>query len=168
MHSSTITVAPVLRKRALVAAALALVGLAATVTARDASAQKGGARRRACNEATLRGSYGFLASGWKPVPPPLGGGLERFTAAGFWSFDGRGSFTFEAGAALHGEVTGTNPDPEGIVGSYTVNSNCTGTLSWAPAPVFPPIEYTIAIVDEARQVKAATITGLSTLELVQR
>jgi hypothetical protein len=120
---------------------------------------------RECSNATLRGDYGFLASGVKALGP---GTTERFTASGIWTFDGNGTFTHGAGGGLHGELSGTNPDSEGMTGEYEVNSNCTGTMSFQPPIPVPPLRWTIVIVGNAREVKAANATGLSTLELTRR
>jgi hypothetical protein len=148
---------------------LTLAAIAATfaLTTGRVTAQDGGDRR--CSEQTLQGDYGFLVSGFKPVPPPLGGGLERFNAVGIYSFDGNGTFTFEPGGALTGEITGLSPDPTNSVGTYEINANCTGTMSWQPnlgVPVL--IKFTVVVVDNAREVKLAGTTGLSQGEAVRR
>ena len=117
-----------------VAIGLVAVGLSKRDVAAHDEEDRGHGRE--CSNATLRGDYGFLVSGFKPVPPPLGGGLERFNAAGIYAFDGNGTFTFEGGA-LQDEITGKNPDPSNVVGTYEVNPNCTGTMSWQPDPPVP-------------------------------
>jgi hypothetical protein len=123
-------------------------------------ASQGEAPGRVCSDQTLRGDYGLLASGVRAVPPFLGGGTERFVATAMWTFHGDGTFTFQTtGAGLHGEVTGREtPFPGDIVGTYTVNPNCTGTLQWQPPVPVPPIVYSLVIVDNAREVKAAVMS----------
>jgi hypothetical protein len=157
-----------LGRRGLIwALAIALVGSVALTTRRDLAAQDDESGR-VCSNVTLHGDYGYLVSGFKPVPPPLGGGLERFNAAGVFAFDGNGTFTFEGGA-LQGEITGTNPDPSNVVGTYEVNPNCTGTMSWQPnlaVPVF--IRFAIVVVDNAKQVKLAGTTGLSQGDAIRK
>ena len=120
--------------------------------------------RPVCSNHTLRGDYGFLASGERRLGPTL----EKFTASGVWTFDGGGAFTFGAGDGLHGALTGSQPTAEGLTGTYTINPNCTGTLAFQPPLPVPPIQFTIVVVDNAKAVKAANTTGLSTLELTRQ
>lgn len=114
---------------------------------------------RPCSNASLRGTYGFLLTGVRAVPPPLGGGTEMVVSTGVRRYDGNGSFADSSGG-LHGQVTGITPDPGGAVGTYVVNPDCTGTssisLPWLPFP----IEQTFVIVDNGRQVKEAVMTPL--------
>jgi hypothetical protein len=145
-------------------AVAAVAGVVASITG-PVSAQTDG---RVCADATLRGDYGFLISGFKPVPPPLGGGLERFNAVGIYAFDGNGTFTVEGGA-LQGEVTGLNPDPPNPVGAYELEPNCTGTMSWQPNLNVPVVlRFAIVVVDNARQIKLAGSTGISQGEAVRK
>jgi hypothetical protein len=125
---------------------------------------------RTCGNETLRGDYGFLASGRKALPPPpFGpGGTESFTASGIWSFDGSGTFTHAAGNGLHGELSGTNPDSTGLTGEYEVDANCNGTMLFQPPGPVPPLQWTIVIVSRGQQVFAANTSGLSTVEMVKK
>jgi hypothetical protein len=114
---------------------------------------------RPCTNATLRGSYGFMLSGVRNVPPPLGGGTEMIMATGVRRYDGNGGFT-DSGSGLHGQVTGITADPGGVTGIYNVNPDCTGTTTvFIPGLPFP-IEHTFVIVDNGRQVKEAVMSPL--------
>jgi hypothetical protein len=130
----------------------------ALTTPRDVGAQ-GDESGRACSNGTLRGDYGLSASGIRAVPPLLGGGTEHFVATAMWSFQGDGRFTQGPGGGLHGQVTGSQPDPIEIPGTYEVNSNCTGRMQLHVAELPFPIEYTFVIVDNAREVKAGVMSG---------
>lgn len=137
------------------------VALAAAVLLslpRDVAAQIDGAGR-ACTNATLRGTYGFLLSGVRAVPPPFGAGTEMVVAAGVRRYDGNGNFA-DSSSGLHGQITGITPDPGGAVGTYVVNPDCTGTstisMPWLPFP----IEQAFVIVDNGRQVKEVVMTPL--------
>jgi hypothetical protein len=154
-------------RRGLVLAAV--VGLAVSVGL-TAPRRLSASGSRVCSNATLRGDYGFIASGVKAVPPPPfgAGGTERFTASGIWSFDGSGTLTHAPGAGLHGEVTGTNPDSTGLTAEYEVNPNCTGTITQQVPGVPIALHWTMVIVGSGREVKAANTTGLSTVELTRR
>jgi len=154
------------RRGLVVAVAVGLVSVGLShrgVAAHDDDQDQG----RACSNATLQGDYGFLVSGFKPIPPPTGG-LERFNAVGIYDFDGEGSFTFEGGA-LQGEITGLAPPPSNVVGTYAVNENCTGTMSWQPDPPLPVfIRFSIVVVKKGRQVELAGTTGLSQGEAIRQ
>jgi hypothetical protein len=143
-----------------------VIAVALALTTDRAVAQDGDGRL--CSAGTLRGDYGFLVSGFKPVPPPIGG-LERFNAVGIYAFDGNGTFALEPGAALTGEITGLNPFPTNHIGTYELDSNCTGTMSLQPnlgVPFF--IRFTIVVVDNGREVKLAGTTGISQGEMARK
>jgi hypothetical protein len=114
---------------------------------------------RLCTNGTLRGNYGFLLTGVRAVPPPLGGGTEMVVATGVRQYDGNGNFA-DSSSGLHGQITGVTPDLGGSVGTYVVNPDCTGTSSismpWLPFP----IEQAFVIVDNGRQVKEAVMSPL--------
>lgn len=147
------------------AAGIALV-LLPTIPSQVAAHGEGHAR--SCSERTLRGDYGLLVSGVRAVPPPLGGGTERFVATALWTFDGQGAFTQGTGAALRGEVTGTQPDTGEIPGTYVVNENCTGTMELLIPGLPVPIQYSMVIVDDAREVKAIVVSGGATTATLTR
>ena len=114
---------------------------------------------RVCGNHTLRGDYGLLASGIR--------GPEQFNATGMWTFDGQGNFTQAAGANLHGLFAGNSTSQVDMPGTYTVNPNCTGTMALFTPDLPFPIEYAIAVVDNASEVKgivtfpAASVTNIS-------
>jgi hypothetical protein len=159
---------PWLGRLAAMALGTSLV-IAATMTlSPHVVAQDDGSSRK-CSLSTLRGDYGLLASGVRRLPPPLGSGTERFAATAVWTFHGDGTFTQGPGGALKGETTGLAPAINEIPGTYQVNENCTGSLALF-APELPvPVQYSIVIVDNARQVKAiVTNPGLATVELTRK
>jgi hypothetical protein len=127
---------------------------------------------RICGNITLHGDYGLLSVGQRPVPPFLGGGIEKFVATAMTTFHGDGTFVIQGtGAGLHGEVTGVEPAGADIIGSYEVNSNCTGTMQWQPPVPVPPIVHSFVIVDNGRLVKSAIMLPLpnvTTVELVRK
>jgi hypothetical protein len=127
---------------------------------------------RTCSNMTLHGDYGLLAVGQRALPPFLGGGTEKLVATAMWTFHGDGTFLNQGtGGGLHGEVTGIEPAHDGILGTYEVNSNCTGTMQWQPPVPAPPIVYSFVIVNNGREVKAAVMSPLpniTTVELVRK
>ena len=123
---------------------------------------------RMCSNATLHGDYGLLSVGQRAVPPFLGGGIEKFVATAMTTFHGDGTFVIQSmGAGLHGEVTGVDPAGADILGTYQVNSNCTGTIQWQPPAPVPPIVHSFVIVDNARQVKSAVMSPLPNVTTVE-
>ena len=163
------------RNRWVGTAALGLVTVIAMAGAIDvqprAAAQAEGESRR-CSNASLNADYGVLAVGQRALPPFLGGGTEKFVATAMWTFHGDGTFLVQGtGAGLHGEVTSIDPAHDGILGTYEVNTNCTGTMQWQPPAPVPPIVHSFVIVDNGRQVKSAVMSPLpnvTTVELVRK
>jgi hypothetical protein len=105
----------------MLASAIALIGLATLVPA--ASAQS------ACSLATLKGNYGVSQSGWETKNPKAP--LEPFAIVGTVAFDGAGNFSTTATAVQ------PMPGPQNFIpqtieasGTYTVNSDCTGSLTF--------------------------------------
>ena len=151
---------------AVVTAAIAIVAMGGIGVHRPAAAQ--GGTGRMCSEATLRGDYGLVAAGQRAVPPFLGGGTEKFVAVAMTTFDGNGTFLMQGtGADLHGEVTGVDPAHGGILGTYQVNSNCTGRMEWQPPAPVPPVVQSFVIVDNGKEVKAAVMSPLPNVTIVE-
>jgi len=99
-----------------VAAALAL-GIAPEARAGD----------KECSNATLKGKFAFTSTGFITAPPPLAG---PFAITGAQTFDGNGAFTAAATVSQNGNII-----PVSIAGTYTVNPDCTGTLTAQISPV---------------------------------
>jgi hypothetical protein len=156
---------------AMVTVAIGIVMIAGMGVQPPAAAQTDGTGRM-CSNVTLRGDYGLVAVGQRAVPPFLGGGTEKFVATAMTTFHGDGIFLIQGtGGGLHGEVTGIDPAHDGILGTYEVNSNCTGTMQWQPPVPVPPIVHSFVIVDNGRQVKSAVMSPLpnvTTVEFVRK
>ena len=145
------------------------IAMAAAMTLSPRVAAQDEGAGRICSQNTLRGDYGLLAFGVRRVPPPLGGGTEHFVATALWSFHGDGTFTQRPGAALHGEVTGVAPNLGDVPGTYEVNENCTGSMALFVPDLPFPVQYSLVIVDSARQVSAAIMNpGTGTAELIRK
>ncbi len=84
-----------------------------------------------CSLSTLKGKYVFAATGFNMV----NGVAVPKTVAEFLTMDGNGAVTFVATAVIGGNKISDNTVS---TGSYTVNSDCTGTLTVGsfPFPVF--------------------------------
>ena len=80
-----------------------------------------------CGNATLTGNYAFIYSG-SNAPGHSVTGKNTFgnAAVGVFTFDGAGNFTVSYTVVGNGHASSTSvPD----TGTYTVNSDCTGSLT---------------------------------------
>ena len=108
---------------ALVMAAMVLVVAMPALT--DAKDENAGAR---CSEATLDGRYlfaydGFVIKGNEKVP---------FASSGYEVYDGNGHVKGVATTNENGKVTRKEP----FSGTYTVNADCTGTVTYTDGTQF--------------------------------
>jgi len=103
-------------------AALAL-SLAPTVKADD----------KGCSNAILRGTFAYTSTGAIATPPAIAG---PFVEVGTQSFDGNGGTTATAMSSQNGNIS-----PLTVTGTYTVNPDCTGTMTlqvtFPGIPAFP-------------------------------
>jgi hypothetical protein len=97
-----------------VAVATALLGLAGVAAAEEAAEAQ-------CTVATLRGLYQFAATGFTIVS----GAAQPKAIVASWQFDGRGAFGDTATASINGTIA----HPPFGTGTYTVSSDCRGTLT---------------------------------------
>jgi hypothetical protein len=79
----------------------------------------------ACSVATLNGNYGFVLTGANaPGHPTRGKNNIPNAAVGAITFDGAGNFSDTYTIVFNGVAS-----PASDVGTYTVNSDCSGTLT---------------------------------------
>jgi hypothetical protein len=132
----------------------AVVGLSLSSTATAAKDDDPGG----CSNRTLRGDYGILISGSRPLGP---GVVEKFVATAIRTYDGHGGFTQIDN--FFGEIAGQQQDVPAY-GTYEVKANCSGTsqifFPGAPAAV----DTAFVIVANGNEVKDATF-GLTTASL---
>jgi hypothetical protein len=89
-----------------------------------------------CSNSTLTGRYSFSGRGFAYSPPT--NSYVPFAVGGLLTFDGSGNLSDQATANNNGTVISeVNP------GSYTINEDCTGTLT-VMVP-FPPYQLTHAL-----------------------
>lgn len=100
-------------KRSVVSVPLTMA-LLFCLTALQASAQN----EDSCSKASLNGGYGFLVTGTII-------GLGPLAIVGLAKFDGAGNLTRTETAVINGNVL----PPETIVGTYSVNPDCTGSTT---------------------------------------
>jgi opacity protein-like surface antigen len=79
-----------------------------------------------CSVATLNGNYGFTSSGFTTPNHSVKGTEVPFAVVGGGNFDGAGNFSVNYTLAIRGGIS------QGLTtsGTYTVNSDCTGTATF--------------------------------------
>ena len=133
-----------MQKLALLALA---IGLAVLPTS---SVRADDGQGRQCNNATLKGDYGFHATGIRNVPGAPGQS-ETHATLGVRTYDGKGELT---GLTLvtNGQITGVRTALQST-GTYEVNPDCTGKITLYIPGVPVAIEAAFVIVDEGRRIK---------------
>lgn len=107
---------------ALVTAILALT----TTNPANAQANNG------CSNTSLRGSYAFQITGQILAPAAAAGPVSGVALT---TFDGLGKLT-QIDHVVHNGIVPLE-DWRPATGTYTVNSDCTGTFTFTPAPTNP-------------------------------
>lgn len=111
-------------KRSTVARTLSAITAFALTIAPGAKADDKG-----CTSNTLRGTFAYTATGSAVAPPVIAGPVAE---VGWQTFDGGGNTTVTATLSQNGNFVQFN----NISGTYTVNSDCTGTFALQLAPNF--------------------------------
>ena len=124
-----------------VAAALAMGMMPAT-----------GAADQGCTSASLKGTFAYTNTGSIVAPAPLAG---PFAGVGTQTFDGVGVTTATATVSQNGNIF-----PVTITGTYSVNPDCTGTLTLLVSPAGVPSFTThgFIVIDD----RGAEIRGINT------
>jgi hypothetical protein len=105
------------------------------------SGQQGGPTT--CSLATLKGLYMFAQSGYQPV----NGSLVPLGVTGKDVFHGNGAFDSLATLSIGGTIVPGDAAP----GTYTVNSDCTGTATVHMTPPTPDVHLDIFIQPDGGQ-----------------
>ena len=112
-------------RTAELAAAIAILALALT---NPASAQV----NNGCSIINLRGSYAFHITGQILAPAAVAGPVSGVALT---TFDGQGNLT-QVDHLIHNGVVPVE-EWRPATGTYTVNSDCTGTFTFTPMPTNP-------------------------------
>ena|SRR5271155_1541619 len=128
-----------------------------------AFAQEQSGKVKECSNATLQGSYGFTSTG-TILPPLFGqpsysfdGPAGPFAEVGRQTFDGdeKGETEYTATISNNGETT------PGLLfkGTYSVNKDCTGTMTLTQTTPFPStVTFNFVIDDNGSEIRAL-LTG---------
>ena len=116
----------------------ALVSLGLLSLEQVHSGQQGGPTT--CSLGTLKGLYMFAQSGYQPV----NGSLVPLGVTGKAVFHGNGAFESLATLSIGGTIVPGGAAP----GTYTVNSDCTGTVTVLMTPPTPNVHLDIFIAPD--------------------
>ena len=120
-----------------IAAVTALVlGIAPTAKADD----------KGCSNATLQGTFAYTSTGSITAPPALAGPVAE---VGTQTFDGTGATTATATVSQNGNILQLT-----ITGTYTVNPDCTGTLTLQVSPIGVTVHVFFVIDDSGSEFQA--------------
>ncbi len=107
-----------------------------------------------CTNSTLEGDFGFTVTGTRPSAPVPGAPVEAIVGVAMTHFDGNGNLTQTDN--IHGSINGfPAPDRKGT-GTYTINSDCTGTMTLENTGS-PTLTLRIVVVDDGNEVRTAVV-----------
>jgi hypothetical protein len=116
-----------------------------------------------CRNGTLEGAYALSITGTSPAPPPPSGApnytpgtIEQLIGVGIRTFDGNGTFTQVTNEK--GSLSGLPFPDRALQGTYSVNPDCTGTLSLLVPGLPVPIVYDIVIAKNGREFTSMVVS----------
>jgi hypothetical protein len=109
----------------------------------------------ACNDKLIRGNYGFTIQGDKlsgagPVGPQVGVAMTEF--------DGNGGLSQIDTVTINGIVVADFTHTP-ATGTYTVNSNCTGTFTINFTDGRPPVVANFVVVEGGSEIDSVVISA---------
>jgi hypothetical protein len=107
------------------------------------------ARACDCSDALLKGSFGYTGSGalLAAYVGPTDAG--PFAEVGRQTFDGKGHTTATATLSANGDISQVT-----VEGTYTVKSDCTGTMTLNVAPFGSVVDLNIVIDEDGKEIRA--------------
>jgi hypothetical protein len=112
-------------------------------------AQESPSAAKRCSDATLWGSFGYTSTGTlleSYVPPPFAG---PFGEIGRQTFDGKGNTNAIATVSSNGNISKVS-----VNGTYTVNSDCTGSMTLNIPDFDTTVHANFVIDDSATELRA--------------
>ena len=109
---------------------------------------------KGCSNASIYGTFGYTATGVLTAPPSLAG---PFATVGAQTFDGNGNTTATAWTSQNGSIVQVT-----VKGTYTVNPDCTGTMTLqvnvlSPPMVIPPTPYFFVLENDGTEFQALSL-----------
>ena len=117
--------------------------------AQSAVAQEQSGKVKGCSNATPRGGFAYTSTGTlldSYVPPPLAG---PFAEVGRQTFDGKGNTDATATSSANGNIVQVT-----ISGTYTVNPDCTGTMTLNVSPLGAVVHADFVISNDGAELRA--------------
>jgi hypothetical protein len=139
--------------RTFTAAAITAFALAIAPTAK--------ADDKGCSNNSLRGTYAYTSTGFITAPPAFAG---PFAETGAQTFNGGGETAATATLSQNGNILQVS-----ITGTYTVNPDCTGTLTLQVAPIGITVHVFFVVTDNGDGFQAIeTEPGLVITRIARR
>jgi hypothetical protein len=111
------------------------------------------ANDKGCSTASLQGTFAYTSTGFITAPPEIAG---PFAETGTQTFDGRGGTTAAVTLSQNGNIL-----PVTVTGTYTVNPDCTGTMTLLVSPIAVTVDVFFVIDDSGNGFQAIeTDSGL--------
>lgn len=136
-------------KRVLLRCQVACLLAASIFYAQSVVAQEQSSRVKDCSKATLRGSFGYTSIGTaldSYVPPPFAGPLGE---VGRQTFDGKGHTDATATLSANGNIVKVT-----VEGTYTVNPDCTGSMTLNVSPFGSTVHADFVVGDNGAELRA--------------
>jgi hypothetical protein len=122
--------------------------LLATLLAGNLHAADSAAMR--CGDFSLKGSFGYVINGTRPISPEPGSVVEQISGVGIREYDGRGNFTQVD--TLKGSVTGVQWINNRLYGTYEVSPDCTGVMRLFAPSAPAPAELRFVVVNNGKEI----------------
>ena len=101
---------------------------------------------KGCAASSIKGTFAYTATGFITVgPAPVG----PFAEVGTQTFDGQGGTTASATLSANGQII-----PITIKGTYTVNPDCTGTITMLVSPFGSTVHNLFVIAQNGNEFQA--------------
>jgi len=136
-------------KKILVRSQIVWVLAASMFSAQTVVAREQSDKAKGCSIATLHGSFGYSSTGTlldSYVPPPFAG---PFAEVGRQTFDGKGNTDATATLSTNGNINNVT-----IQGTYTVNPDCTGSMTLNVSPFGSTVNANFIIDDDGSELRA--------------
>ena len=138
-------------KRVLLCSQVAGLLALSMLYAQSVVAQETSGKVKECSNATLQGSFGYTSTGnllasIPMLPPPFAG---PFAEVGSQTFDGKGNTDASATLSANGNIQAVT-----IVGTYTVKSDCTGTMTLNVSPLGLVANLNLVIDKDGTELRA--------------
>jgi hypothetical protein len=146
----------VFRKHSTIARTFAMAAVTALALGIAPAAN---AADKGCSYASLTGTFAYTVTGFiVAAPAPIG----PYGEAGVQTFDGKGGTTATGMLSANGNIA-----PQATTGTYTVNTDCTGTFTLQVAPGIS-VHYFFALADSGDEIHAVCVDPVAVITRIER